>query len=450
MRSPRVVLGVVGTAAAIAVAALVATACDSSSGDTESRPPPSGAGDAAEDTAVVDATLGDVSDASAPRVDASAVPVVCSVTPCAVDIVAGAESVCARIEDGTVRCWGGNAAGELGRGPDGGSVSALAAPVVGLASVTQLSGAPSEAGDAYCAHRADGTALCWGSNALGVLGRVDDGGATTASSPTPAPVDGLGSCTSVSVGHSVGCATLASGEVACWGTNDAAQIPGRPVVVAGDPPFAATTFGLPGPSVQLAIADRGTVALAANGKVFSWGLRGTALGPSTGVLGREVSLAYAPPGEVDLADVSAVSGSIGRVCAIANGRVQCWGAGPTSGSDSVHPTLVGIGGPVGFVQTLSVGPRTVCATLSDGTAQCWGNNAKGQLGNGNTDLQPLPVAVTGLGGRPVRMATMDAATCALLSTGAVQCWGENTKGQLGIGTADALGHLVPKTVELAP
>jgi alpha-tubulin suppressor-like RCC1 family protein len=429
--------------ALVAVVALAGVACDSGD-DQTSRPPSFEAGDAALDTAVVDAAP----DRPDPLVDASALPVVCSVTPCAVEIAAGADSACVRMQDGTVRCWGSNAAGELGRGPDAGSMSATPAPVVGLANVTQLSGALSEPGDAYCARRSDGTAVCWGSNARGVLGRVKDGGVVTASSPTPAPVAGLGTCTAVFVGQSVACAALASSEVACWGTNDAAQIPGHPL--GADVVLGATTFALANPSAQLAIADRGTVALAANGALSSWGLRGEALGPQTGVLGREVSLASAPPGKIELAVVSAVAGSIGRVCAIANGHVQCWGAGPTSGSDSVYPAPVGIGGKVAFVQTLSVGPRTVCATLSDGTAQCWGNNAKGQLGSGNAELQPLPVAVVGLAGRPVRLATMDGATCALLESGAVQCWGENTKGQLGIGTADALGHLAPQTVGLSP
>lgn len=448
-RSRLAALGASGLVALVALGALVVGACDSGD-DQTSRPPSSDAPDAPLDAAVADAAPGvaDAADGADPLVDASALPVVCSVTPCAVEIAAGAESACIRMQDGTVRCWGSNAAGALGRGPDGGSNSATPAPVVGLANVTQLSGAFSDPGDAYCARRADGIAVCWGSNARGVLGRVNDAGVVTTSSPAPAPVAGLGTCTGVFVGHSVACATLASSDVACWGTNDAAQMPSHPL--GADVVLGATKVALANPSAQLAIADRGTVARAANGALSSWGLRGDALGPQTGVLGREVSLASAPPGKIELANVSAIAGSIGRVCAIANGRVQCWGAGPTSGSDSVYPTPVGIGGKVAFVQTLSVGPRTVCATLSDGTAQCWGNNAKGQLGNGNADLEPLPVAVVGLAGRPVRLATMDGATCALLETGAVQCWGENTKGQLGIGSADALGHLAPKTVGLSP
>jgi hypothetical protein len=192
------------------------------------------------------------------------------------------------------------------------------------------------------------------------------------------------------------------------------------------------------------------VALTLDAKLLSWGLRGSALGPLTGVLGREVSLDRAEPGPIDLARVSSVSASIGRACAIANGRVYCWGAGPSEGSDSVYPTPTGVGVDLAFAQSLSVGPKTVCATLSDETARCFGDNSKGQLGMGSTDLQPIPVRVEGLGGRPVRIATMDGTTCAILVTGAVQCWGQNDKGQLGNGSADGLSALTPKNAELSP
>ena len=234
----------------------------------------------------------------------------------------------------------------------------------------------------------------------------------------------------------------------CWGTNEAAQLPDRP----NDSPdaFPAVPVVLDAGVVQLGIADRGTIALTAEAKLLSWGLRGAALGPDTGVLGREDSLDRALPGSIDLAHVSALSASIGRACAIANGRVLCWGAGPSEGSDSVYPTPTGIGGDLAFAQSLSVGPKTVCATLSDGLSRCWGDNSKGQLGTGNTDLQPIPVLVQKLSGRAVRMATMDGTTCAILTTGAVQCWGQNDRGQLGTGATDGQSSLTPRNVELSP
>jgi hypothetical protein len=42
---------------------------------------------------------------------------------------------------------------------------------------------------------------------------------------------------------------------------------------------------------------------------------------------------------------------------------------------------------------------------------------------------------------------MDDATCALLVDGSVECWGDNTCGQLGLGARDDLVHPTPTKVE---
>ena len=191
------------------------------------------------------------------------------------------------------------------------------------------------------------------------------------------------------------------------------------------------------------------MALTESGLV-SWGRGGDLLGPGTGVLGREASTAVSLPEAIDLPHVSAVAASAGRACAISNGSVFCWGAGPIPGSDSVYPTYAGVGSTTIYAQTIALGPRSACATTSDGAAICWGDNTSGQLGAGNFELKPTPVRVQKLAGTPVRMAVMEATTCALLSTGAVQCWGQNDKGQLGTGKADALPHLEPQDVVLTP
>jgi hypothetical protein len=387
------------------------------------------------------------SDAGAILVDASVPAVSCAATPCAVEIAAGFDSACVRLSDGTVRCWGSNAAGELGRGDVADSSATAPAPVIGLNDVIQLSGSASLPGDVYCALRSGGAVVCWGSNENGVLGRSSDGEVDITSSGTPAPIAGLATATGVFAGHHVACATLAGNDVACWGSNAAAQIPGH--AFGGGELFGATAFSIGAKSKTLALADRGTVALTDRGLV-SWGRSGDPLGPGTGVLGREASTDVSSPEAIELAHVSAVVANAGRACAVANGRVFCWGAGPISGSDSVYPTYAGVGSTTIYAQTLAVGPRSACATTSDGAAICWGDNTRGQLGGGDFDLKPTPVRVQKLAGTPVRMAVMKATTCAILATGAVQCWGQNDKGQLGTGTADALPHLEPQDVVLTP
>jgi alpha-tubulin suppressor-like RCC1 family protein len=67
----------------------------------------------------------------------------------------------------------------------------------------------------------------------------------------------------------------------------------------------------------------------------------------------------------------------------------------------------------------------------------------GQLGDGTTVASQVPVDVVGLSSGVVAIAVADRHACALLATGAVECWGDNSAGQLGsLGG----GSLVPVDV----
>ncbi|MFA7542328.1 MAG: hypothetical protein WCZ02_09625, partial [Lysobacterales bacterium] len=65
--------------------------------------------------------------------------------------------------------------------------------------------------------------------------------------------------------------------------------------------------------------------------------------------------------------------------------------------------------------------------------RCWGNNFRGQLGDGSFVNRMLPVDVVGLSSGVVRLAAGHYHSCAQLGTGTVQCWGEDYNGQLGNG-----------------
>jgi len=76
------------------------------------------------------------------------------------------------------------------------------------------------------------------------------------------------------------------------------------------------------------------------------------------------------------------------------------------------------------------------ALRNDGTILSWGANAAGMLGNGTTDPNLLPSAVSGLGGNSdvVAVAASTVFALALKADGAVVGWGANALGQLGDGT----------------
>jgi alpha-tubulin suppressor-like RCC1 family protein len=80
-----------------------------------------------------------------------------------------------------------------------------------------------------------------------------------------------------------------------------------------------------------------------------------------------------------------------------------------------------------------------CALLSTGAVECWGLNGDGELGNGSTTgpdcggyCSGTPVAVGSIT-NATAISAGGSHTCALLSTGAVECWGYNADGNLGNG-----------------
>jgi alpha-tubulin suppressor-like RCC1 family protein len=131
-------------------------------------------------------------------------------------------------------------------------------------------------------------------------------------------------------------------------------------------------------------------------------------------------------------------GSDGRVsCTGANGSGQLGSSGPGSFSFRELTTQTALIDPV----SLAAGGRHSCALLLNGSVLCWGENGRGELGDGTGILsRPDPAAVAGAafsvtGGR--------SHGCAITRPlRGVRCWGDNSLGQLGI-PADSIPHFVP-------
>ena len=80
---------------------------------------------------------------------------------------------------------------------------------------------------------------------------------------------------------------------------------------------------------------------------------------------------------------------------------------------------------------VTAGKLHACAVRPGGVVECWGDNSVGQLGNGTNNGAAKPVAVNNLTG-VTQIAAGAMHTCAL-ANGTVSCWGFNGDGELGNG-----------------
>ena len=106
---------------------------------------------------------------------------------------------------------------------------------------------------------------------------------------------------------------------------------------------------------------------------------------------------------------------------------------PPSPTETVTPSKTSLPYPV--VLSVAAGESHSCALISNGAVQCWGKNVYGQLGDGTLEDRDDPVLVEGLEDAQA-IAAGWGHTCAVTSAGAVFCWGYNDNGELGDGTTE--------------
>ena len=188
------------------------------------------------------------------------------------------------------------------------------------------------------------------------------------------------------------------------------------------------TVGTDG-TIQTRAPGRVTITASAENQVQAFDLEVTAPPPPVAAADppRAEPLPTQPPATPASSAVTAASIGLGAEfsCAtLSDGSAACWGTGAPAVSSAAG------------LQQVTAGAGHACGLTGRGAVLCWGANASGQLGNG----QPSREAVT----RPVTVSTDQrfksivaggAHTCGIATDGSAWCWGRNNDAQLGNGSA---------------
>jgi alpha-tubulin suppressor-like RCC1 family protein len=353
--------------------------------------------------------------------------------PCAaedipVSVSAGRYSTCGITANGTVKCWGSNAVGQLGTGDF--ESSSIPVSVKGLCARSVAVGS-----DHACAIDLDGGVQCWGYNMWGQLGNGRD-----PNSPLPSEVE-IAGVEQVTAGGSHTCALTEGGEVYCWGYNGYGQLGDAstdesnvPVLVQG---LDDDTI------VQITAGTFHTCAVLDDGSAKCWGNGGS------GQLGNEMitGAATLPQPVLALADATQISAGNENTCArIAGGTVACWGVTPEGPNFND-----GFVGAVPYVAAafIAAGGTFTCTLNTNGGVSCWGTNDRGQVGVGSaTRNYDSPQELGGDTQDAIALTLGYEHGCVVLPGDIVKCWGRGDSGQLGTGSA--VDSTAPTEVQLFP
>ena len=314
-------------------------------------------------------------------------------------VVAGRAHTCALDAAGAAWCWGANDRGQLGIGPADlvacgvASCSPVPAPVVGGHHFSMLA-----AGDQFtCGLEPAGGAWCWGLGDAGQLGQTITGDCEgNRCSVVPLRVQGTQRLTTLSAGLAHVCGLAADGTAVCWGYNDQGQL-GRGDQASSPVPAPVSSAER---FVQVSAGGLHTCALTSRGAAWCWGA--DALGAGASVLESAVPVAVAGGGpwvRVEAGRVSTCAIRMDRLVDCWGTNLSGEMGFP---EEEIHrlfpsPRRADSGRRL---ESIAGKYQTYCATDAGGEVWCWGAGAQGQLGSGTVDsAEPVRVPLTALQSR---------------------------------------------------
>ena len=392
-------------------------------------------------------------------------------------LATGEKHTCAILDNGSLKCWGRNAYGQLGIGNTTDMYSPTNVDLgSGRTAVSIAAGSLPT-----CAILDDGSLKCWG---FGNYGQLGIGNYSTLDTPQSVDLGEGRTAMSISLGGSHTCAILDNASVKCWGKNTRGQLGlgYENTTVQGPNTPQTVNLGVDRTAVTITAGVENTCAILDNTTLKCWGFGGLGLGNN--------SLGHDSPQAVDLGFGTAVaisSGSPGsasaHTCAVLDtpafgyshnttgglgppstyeSTLMCWGGMKGNGlSSNNYPAaypfsrneLVQSNGTVLGVIAITKGNEFTCIILHNNSLSCFGNQQNGRVGNGVdsgvafslSEALEDPVNM-GPNRSTLAVSAGSEYTCAITDLAQLKCWGKNTYGQLGTG--DTTEYWTPKLIDL--
>ena len=342
----------------------------------------------------------------------------------------GDHHTCGITTAGVLKCWGDNSSGQLGEGSNVNKNS----PVV-IDSPTTYSQV--SLGAAYsCGITTGGVLKCWGNNYYGQLG--DN---TNSNRFFPKVIDSGTNYTQINLGNSHTCGITSGGELKCWGSNSSGQL--------GDGSYAekftpkvidvGTNYVQIGLGSKMIIASNYTCGLTSEGVLKCWGI-------NLNVPNTHLTLEHPTPLVIDNSTkYDAVTTSTTHTCGITNNKqIKCWGSTYNkndalgigfSGTSVPLPNLINDNDL--YSKVITTDDQT-CGINMDGTLKCWGTNTESIFGfsflNYPSFATPVVVDTANIYRDFSLTYSSTGRICGITSSNSLNCWGNNSYGNLGDGT----------------
>lgn len=365
-----------------------------------------------------------------------------------------------------LKCWGDNRYGQLGLGISDGIIGDDELPSSqAYVDIDPTVSRVAVGSTHVCAIVGAGAVRCWGANQFGQLGMGNTAtvpllnSAALAGNVDLGPSGAGGGATAISAGNAHTCAILDGFTVRCWGLNDHGQLGlGNTDNLGDDELPSSVPFVAVGDAGSIGSGDFHTCVQVLAAGVRCWGLNvdgNLGYGSRTDDIGDNEAPNSLPSYLLTEANIgpSGLVGGFAHTCGQAGGDVRCWGSGTNGAIGTGNRNNVTVPSALPLftimsdytaVSQVAAGSFHTCALTLNGDVYCWGRGDRGELGYPGVTYVGADDSAMGhgpvdIGGKATMIAAGIHHTCAVMDTGGVRCWGDNTGGQLGLGVPTYIG-----------